>query len=226
MSLYGTENEITTPAKILVADDHSLLREALCKKLDDKPHLEVIAQADNGHQVVKLSQKYIPDVILMDISMPDLNGVEAARRINENNSDIKIIALSMHSEQKFVIDMLKAGSLGYLHKSCHFEELIEAIKLVLSGEIYLDRSIGTKVIKNFLNAMSKENDEGTVSLTNREREVLQMVTEGKSSKEIAFKLGIEEHTIVKHRQNIMNKLDIRDIPGLTKYAIREGIIFL
>jgi two-component system, NarL family, response regulator NreC len=162
----------------------------------------------------------------MDVSMPDMNGIEASRRINENSPNIKIIALSMHSEQKFVINMLKAGASGYLNKACRFEELIEAINVVTSGEIYLDRSIGTKIVKDYLNAIPQEVDDNSEKLTGREREVLQMVTEGKSSKEIAFKLGIEEHTVVKHRQNIMNKLNIRDIPGLTKYAIHEGIISL
>ena len=132
----------------------------------------------------------------------------------------------MHSEQKFVMDMLKAGASAYLNKACRFEELLEAISVVMSGEIYLDRCIGTKIVKSYLSTISQEGDNNSKNLTSREREVLQMVTEGKNSKEIAFKLGIEEHTIVKHRQNIMNKLDIRDIPGLTKYAIREGIISL
>ena len=122
--------------------------------------------------------------------------------------------------------MLKAGASGYLLKACRFEELLEAIQIVMSGEIYLDRSISTKVIKDHIRTMSNQNEGDSEKLTSREREVLQMVVEGKSSKEIAFKLSIEEHTIVKHRQNIMNKLDIRGIPGLTKYAIRRGIISL
>jgi two-component system, NarL family, response regulator NreC len=212
--------------KIIVADDHTLLREALCNKLNNNPDLEVTAQADNGRNAVELAKKHVPDVIIMDVSMPDMNGIEASRRISENSPNIKIIALSMHSEQKFVINMLKAGASGYLNKACRFEELIEAINVVTSGEIYLDRSIGTKIIKDYLNAIPQEVDDNSEKLTGREREVLQMVTEGKSSKEIAFKLGIEEHTVVKHRQNIMNKLNIRDIPGLTKYAIHEGIISL
>jgi DNA-binding NarL/FixJ family response regulator len=212
--------------KIIVADDHTLLREALCNKLNNNPDLEVTAQADNGRNAVELAKKHVPDVIIMDVSMPDMNGIEASRRISENSPNIKIIALSMHSEQKFVINMLKAGASGYLNKACRFEELIEAINVVTSGEIYLDRSIGTKIVKDYLNAIPQEVDDNSEKLTGREREVLQMVTEGKSSKEIAFKLGIEEHTVVKHRQNIMNKLNIRDIPGLTKYAIHEGIISL
>lgn len=212
--------------KLIVADDHTLLREALCNKLDSKHDLEVIVQADDGRQAIELCQKHVPELIIMDVSMPDLNGVEATKRIHDNNPNIKIIALSMHSEQKFVTDMLKAGASGYLNKACRFEELLEAINVVISGEIYLDRSIGTKVIKDYLSSLSQKEDSNSEILTSREREVLQMVAEGKSSKEIAFKLGIEEHTIVKHRQNIMNKLDIRDIPGLTKYAIREGIISL
>ena len=212
--------------KIIIADDHVLMREALCNKLNNNPDLEVIAQADNGRKAVELVKKHTPDVILMDVSMPDMNGIEASHRISENNPIVKIIALSMHSEQKFVTDMLKAGASGYLNKACRFEELLEAINVVISGEIYLDRSIGTNIVKDYLSIISHEEDNNSESLTSREREVLQMVTEGRSSKEIAFKLGIEEHTIVKHRQNIMNKLDIRDIPGLTKYAIREGIISL
>lgn len=212
--------------KLIVADDHTLMREALSNKLDNKPDLEVIVQADDGRQAIELCQKHVPELIIMDVSMPDLNGVEATKRIHDNNPNIKIIALSMHSEQKFVTDMLKAGASGYLNKACRFEELLEAINVVISGEIYLDRSIGTKVIKDYLSSLSQKEDSNSEILTSREREVLQMVAEGKSSKEIAFKLGIEEHTIVKHRQNIMNKLDIRDVPGLTKYAIREGIISL
>lgn len=212
--------------KLIVADDHTLMREALCNKLDSKHDLEVIVQADDGRQAIELCQKHVPELIIMDVSMPDLNGVEATKRIHDNNPNIKIIALSMHSEQKFVTDMLKAGASGYLNKACRFEELLEAINVVISGEIYLDRSIGTKVIKDYLSSLSQKKDGNSEILTSREREVLQMVAEGKSSKEVAFKLGIEEHTIVKHRQNIMNKLDIRDVPGLTKYAIREGIISL
>jgi DNA-binding NarL/FixJ family response regulator len=212
--------------KLIVADDHTLMREALCNKLDNKPDLEVIAQADDGCQAIEFCRKHAPELIIMDVSMPDLNGVEATRRIHNNNPNIKIVALSMHSEQKFVIDMLKTGASGYLNKACRFEELLEAINVVMSGEIYLDRSIGTKVIKDYLSSVPQKEDSNHEILTSREREVLQMVAEGKSSKEIAFKLGIEEHTIVKHRQNIMNKLDIRDVPGLTKYAIREGIISL
>lgn len=212
--------------KLIVADDHTLMREALCHKLDSKHDLEVIVQADDGRQAIELCQKHVPELIIMDVSMPDLNGVEATKRIHDNNPNINIIALSMHSEQKFVTDMLKAGASGYLNKACRFEELLEAINVVISGEIYLDRSIGTKVIKDYLSSLSQNEDSNSEILTSREREVLQMVAEGRSSKEVAFKLGIEEHTIVKHRQNIMNKLDIRDIPGLTKYAIREGIISL
>ncbi len=212
--------------KLIVADDHTLMREALSNKLDNKHDLEVIVQADDGRQAIELCQKHVPELIIMDVSMPDLNGVEATKRIHDNNPNIKIIALSMHSEQKFVTDMLKAGASGYLNKACRFEELLEAINVVISGEIYLDRSIGTKVIKDYLSSLSQNEDSNSEILTSREREVLQMVAEGKSSKEVAFKLGIEERTIVKHRQNIMSKLDIRDVPGLTKFAIREGIISL
>ncbi len=212
--------------KIIVADDHALMREALCSKLDGKPDLNVIAQANNGREAIELCQKHIPDVMFMDVSMPDLNGVEATRRIHENNPNIKIVALSMHSDNKFVMDMLKAGASGYLLKACRFEELLDAIHIIMSGEIYLDRGISTKVIKDHIRTMSNQETGESENLTSREREVLQMVVEGKSSKEIAFKLSIEEHTIVKHRQNIMKKLDIRDIPGLTKYAIRRGIISL
>ena len=212
--------------KVIVADDHALMREALCNKLDNKPDLDVIAQADNGLSAVELCREHFPNMMLMDVSMPDLNGVEATRRIHDNNPQIKIVALSMHSGQKVVLDMLKAGASGYLLKACRFEELLHAIKTVVSDEIYLDRSISTKLINNYLSSVSQKLDSTFEILTGREREVLQMVAEGKSSKAIAFKLGIEEHTVVKHRQNIMKKLDIHDIPGLTKYAIREGIISL
>ncbi len=208
--------------KIIVADDHTLMREALCSKLDTRSELEIIAQADNGREAIGLCQKHIPDVIVMDVSMPGLNGIEATRRIHNNNPNIKIIALSMHSEQKFVVDMLKAGAAGYLNKACRFEELVEAIKIIMSGEIYLDRSIGTKVVRDYLCTKS-QNEDGSENLTGREREVLQLIAEGKSSKGIAYSLKISENTIVSHRQKIMNKLNIRSIAELTKYAIREGI---
>lgn len=167
--------------KLIVADDHTLMREALCNKLDSKHDLEVIVQADDGRQAIELCQKHVPELIIMDVSMPDLNGVEATKRIHDNNPNIKIIALSMHSEQKFVTDMLKAGASGYLNKACRFEELLEAINVVISGEIYLGRSIGTKVIKDYLSSLSQKEDSNSEILTSREREVLQMVVEGKSS---------------------------------------------
>ncbi len=212
--------------KIIVADDHTLMREALCSMLDNKSDLEVVAQADNGREAVKLCQKHIPDVIIMDVSMPDLNGVEAAHRIHNKNPNIKIIALSMHSEQKFVVDMLKAGAVGYLNKACRFDELVEAINVIMSGKIYLDRSIGTKVVKDYLSTILHQEDSSSENLTGREREVLQLIAEGKSSKEIAYGLKLSENTIVTHRQKIMNKLDIRSIAELTKYAVREGLTSL
>lgn len=194
--------------------------------LEKQHDMEVIAEAENGRTTVQLVGELLPDVVIMDIVMPDLNGIEATRQIIAKAPDVKVVALSMYSDRQFIIEMLKAGASGYLLKYCAFEELINAIKSVVTNQIYLSPKIADLVIKNFVRHLSKADLSVSSVLTNREREVLQLLAEGKSTKQIASALNVSTKTIEVYRQQIMNKLDIRSVAELTKYAIREGITSL
>jgi DNA-binding NarL/FixJ family response regulator len=212
--------------RILLADDHKIVREGLRTLLEKKPGMEVIAEAENGYTAVRLVRKLLPDVAIIDIGMPDLNGIEATRRIIAQNPRIKVIALSMHSDSRFVKQMLKAGASGYLLKDCAFEELVQAIRAVVTNRVYLSPVIANTVLKDYLYHLSKTDFPILSILTLKEREVLQLIAEGKTTKEIALHLRISIKTIETHRRQIMNKLDIQSIAELTKYAIREGLTFL
>lgn len=212
--------------RILLADDHKILREGLRSLLEKQHDMEIIAEAENGRTTVQLVEELLPDVVIMDIVMPDLNGIEATRQIIAKAPGVKVVALSMYSDRRFIIEMLKAGASGYLLKYCAFEELINAIKSVVTNQIYLSPKIADLVIKNFVRHLSKADLSVSSVLTNREREVLQLLAEGKSTKQIASALNVSTKTIEVYRQQIMNKLDIRSVAELTKYAIREGMTSL
>ena len=212
--------------RILLADDHRIMREGLRSVLEKEPDMEVIAEAKDGRMTVKLAEKLSPDVILMDITMPGLNGMDATREILSMVSDVKVVALSMHSDEQFVAGMLNAGASGYLLKDCAFEELCRAIRAVVANETYLSPGIASIVVKEYRRALSRTEFSLSPGLTAREREVVQLVTEGKSSKEIASLLHVSVRTIESHRHQIMDKLDIHTIAKLTKYAIRKGITSL
>jgi DNA-binding NarL/FixJ family response regulator len=212
--------------KVIVADDHKITRQGLRSLLEKKADIEVIAEAQNGRKAVELARNLKPDVIIMDVSMPDLNGVEASKQIIQDNDNIKIIALSMHSDSLFVSEMLKNGACGYLLKDCAFEELEQAIRAVIDGKAYLSPSISGVVVDDYLQRLSKTEHNSIEVLTDREREVLQLLAEGKSTKQIAIKLHISAKTVETHRRQIMNKLDIHSVAGLTKYAIRKGLTAL
>lgn len=208
--------------RIILADDHRIMCEGLCHLLLKQQDFEVVAEAEDGTMAVRLTRQLSPDVVVMDVSMPNLNGIEATRQIIAKNSNVKVIALSMCSAKQFVVEMLKAGASGYMLKDCAFEELVYAIHTVLKGQIYLSPGITTFVIKDYLR-FSKFDPSVFSVLTDRERGVLQFIAEGKTTKEIAFFLNVSSKTIETHRQQIMNKLDIHSIAELTKYAIREGL---
>jgi DNA-binding NarL/FixJ family response regulator len=212
--------------RILLADDHRIMREGLRSVLEKEPDMEVIAEAKDGRMTVKLAEKLSPDVILMDITMPGLNGMDATREILSMVSDVKVVALSMHSDEQFVAGMLNAGASGYLLKDCAFEELCRAIRAVVANETYLSPGIASIVVKEYRRALSRTEFSLSPGLTAREREVVQLVTEGKSSKEIASLLHVSVRTVESHRHQIMDKLDIHTIAELTKYAIRKGITSL
>jgi DNA-binding NarL/FixJ family response regulator len=212
--------------KILLADDHEIVREGLRNLLEKQEGFEVVAEAEDGLTAVKKAKKLSPDLVIMDIGMPDLNGIEATRQILAESPHIKIIALSMHSETRFVSEMLKAGASAYLLKDSAFEELIQAIQASRSNKIYLSPSIAEKVIKNYITSFPRERFSPFSILTQREREVIQLIAEGKSTKKVASLLFLSVKTVETHRQNIMEKLDLHSVAELTKYAIREGLTSL
>lgn len=211
--------------KVLVADDHKVVREGLRTLIEKQPGMEVIAEAENGRMALKLIKKLSPDIALMDIAMPDLNGIEATRQIVAEAPGTKVIALSMHSDRQFVTRMMSAGASGYLLKDCAFEEVARAIRSVMARQTYLSPEIVTIVVKAFLRR-SEPSDSMLSVISPREREVLQLIAEGKTTKQIALRLHISAKTVDTHRRNIMDKLDIHSIAELTKYAIREGLTFL
>lgn len=213
--------------KILLAENHKIFREGLRSLIEKQSDMEVVAEAEEGRTAVRLVRELLPDVVIMDISMPDLNGMEAARQITHEFGDVRIVALSMHSDSLFVTEMLKSGASGYLLKDCAFEELALAIRAVVAGKTYLSPSISSVVVDDYLHRSPKKTDfSGLDVLTNREREVLQLLAEGKSTKQIALKLHISGKTVETHRRQIMNKLDIHTVAELTKYAIRKGLTSL
>lgn len=211
------------PTKVLLVDDHAIIRQGLSSLLEKQPDIEVVGSVEDGRKAVDIARKLAPDLVIMDISMPNLNGIDATRKILGEIGDIKVIALSIHSSRHFVAEMLKAGASGYILKECLFDELVEAIKTVLNGGIYLSPRITGVVIDDYVKRLSTQyQPEGTV-LTEREREVLQFLSEGKSTKQIAMQLHVSAKTIESNRRNIMDKLSINSVAELTKYAVREGL---
>ena len=213
--------------KIVLADDHKLLRAGLRVLLEKESDLEVIAEADNGRSAVELAMKLSPDIIVMDISMPDLNGVEATRQITSRDPTIKVIALSMHTDRHFVEGMLQAGASGYLLKDCGSSEFIRAIRAVLAGQTYLTPAVTGQLVEGYVHHHAGSKPDPTRSaLTPREREVLQLVAEGKASKQIAAELGVSAKTIETHRHQIMERLNLHSVAELTKFAVRHGLTSL
>lgn len=208
--------------KILLADDHKILRDGLKNVIEKNAGMRVIGEAENGRQAMKLCRKLEPDIVVMDVAMPGLNGIEATSQIVAENEDCKVIALSMYSDKRFVKGMLKAGAFGYILKDAASEELIHAIKSVSANQKYLCQKISGIVLNELLNNM--EQDES--KLSQREREILQLIAEGKSSKEIGEILFLSSKTVDSHRKNIMDKLELHTLPDLTKYAIRSGLTTL
>jgi len=210
--------------RVLIADDHKIMLAGLRSLLEKHPDFDVVAEAENGRKAVQLAQEKMPDVIVMDVSMPDLNGIEATKQIIESLPETRVIALSMHSDKRFVKGMLQAGASGYLLKDCASQELATAIHQVADGKKYLSPEITGVVINDFLLGASAEEVTTVASLLSpREREVLQLIAEGWSTKQIASHLYVSIKTIETHRRQIMKKLDLHSIADLTKYAIREGL---
>ncbi len=212
--------------KIILADDHQIVRQGLRMLLASEPDMMVVGESDNGRDAVKLAQELAPDVILMDISMPDLNGIDATRQIVAINSKVKIIALSMHSDSLFVLNMLRSGAWGYLLKDCALEELVKAIRTVMRDKTYISPGVSDILIKDFAHTLAVEPGSAYTLLTPREREVLQLMAEGRNTLQIANTLCLSSKTVEAHRKQIMNKVGINNVAELTKYAIRQGLTSL
>jgi len=212
-------------SNILIVDDHKIVREGLKNLLLRKFKIEKIKEAQDGLGALELVKKDFFKFIIMDISMPNLNGIDATKEIMSFSPESKIIILSMHSDKNYVFESLKAGAKGFLLKDCAFEELLIALKTISEGRIFLSAKINDVVVSEFLNrnAPIEKGRSAFQLLTTREREVLQLLTEGHSTKEMAAKLDVSVKTIENHRQQLMEKLDIHSIAELTKYAIREGL---
>jgi DNA-binding NarL/FixJ family response regulator len=212
--------------RILLADDHGIIRQGLRSLLEKEPDMQVVGEAEDGRKAIELVNECSPDIVIMDITMPNLNGVEATRHITGESSKSKVIALSIHSNRRFVADMLKAGASGYILKECLSDELVQAIRTVSTGGRYLSPRITDVVIDDYVKRLSTTPESRIATLTARERQVLQLLAEGKSTKQIALDLHVSSKTIEANRRRIMEKLDIHSIAELTKYAVREGLTSL
>jgi len=209
--------------KILLADDHEIMREGICALLRKHPEMEVIGQAADGRSAVDMVKQLQPDVVVMDIGMPNLNGIEATQQMVAENPHIKVMALSTHSDGSVVAKMIKAGATGYMLKESAFSELLDGLRTMAEGKTYLCSKISKVVFADYINLLTNPRNEAIDGLTAREREVLQLVAEGHTTRDIAEALRLSPKTVDSHRQHIMEKLGIRNVAGLTKYAIREGL---
>jgi DNA-binding NarL/FixJ family response regulator len=209
--------------RILLADDHQMFRDGLKALLQSETEFLVVGEADNGLMAVKQSHELAPDVVVMDISMPEMSGLEAARKIHDASPDTRIIILSMHSEKRYILGALKAGVSGVVAKSSASSELVTAIQTVMNSQTYLSPSVSDVLVQNFLES---DVDTGEKKLSLRERQILQFIAMGKCAKEIALELAISNKTVEAHRMQLMNKLKIHNVAELVKYAIREGMVEL
>jgi DNA-binding NarL/FixJ family response regulator len=209
--------------RIVLADAHQLVREGLRSLLERQADMEVVGEAEDGRNALRLVEKLSPDVVILEVGMPRLNGIDTTRQIAIASPGVKVIGLSMHSDKRFVSEMLRAGAAGYVLKSCAFEEVASAIRAVVASHVYLSRQVASVVAKDYVRALSTREPGDSSPLSQREREVLQLLAEGTKTKEIATSLFVSPKTVETHRQHIMAKLNIYSVAGLTKYAVREGL---
>ena len=209
--------------RVLIADDHAILRDGLSRAIQQEDDMTVIGQAEDGRIAVDLARELTPDIVVMDIAMPDLNGIEATREIRRQTPEVRVIGLSMHSAKRYVTEMFKAGAAGYLLKDCDFDELANAIRTVAEGNTYVSLAVRGAIVEDLVLGGKKDTATAFSVLSQREREVLQLLAEGHTTKQMALRLHISPKTVEAHRLRIMNKLDIDNVAQLTKYAIREGL---
>jgi DNA-binding NarL/FixJ family response regulator len=206
--------------RILLADDHAVVRQGFKMILAAQPDMEIVGEAGNGREAVEAAAQLRPDVIVMDVAMPELNGIEATRRIAENAPHTRVLALSMHKDSVYVREVLRAGARGYLLKDSPAPELVAAVRAVASGEGYLSPAVSNAVLDDYRKHVTDPID----LLTSREREVLQMLAEGKTNKEVAEVLNLSVYTVDAHRGRIMEKLNLHSINELVRFAVRKGLI--
>ena len=209
--------------KVLLADDHTIVREGLLSLLQEQHDIAVVDTAENGREAIEKARRHFPDVVVMDIAMPLLNGIEATRQLRRVLPQTKVIVLTMYADEAYVLRALQAGAQGYLLKRAASAELLQAIRAVERGNFYLSSEISRVVVERFLSSENADEEEG-VALSDRERQILQLVAEGHTNRQIAAALGITPKTVDTHRTRLMTKLDIHDTPGLVRYAIRKGIV--
>ena len=216
-----------TKTRVLLAEDHTIVRKGLCALLDAEPSIEVIGEAQDGREALLKAEQLHPDIVLMDISMPGLNGLEATRQIKKRFPEVKVLILTVHSDEEYIRQILRAGASGYLVKQAAPNELISAIEAIQRGESYLSPSVSKKVVQEYVqHAAGAAEEDSYERLTDREREVLQLIAEGNSTRDIAELLHLSVKTAETHRARLMSKLDIHSTAELTQYAIRKGVISL
>jgi two-component system, NarL family, response regulator NreC len=213
--------------RVLIAEDHKMMREGLRALLEEKLRYECVAEANDGYEAVRKAKEFHPDIVIMDIMLPNLNGIEATRQIKSQQPEIEVVVLSMHATRNYILQVLQAGASAYLLKDSTVEDLSAALTAVSKGGMYLSPAITTAAaLKNEAAGISPKNLADVQRLTKRELQVLQLIADGRSTKEIAATLEVSVKTIETHRKQIMDKLSIRTIAGLTKYCIREGLTSL
>jgi two-component system response regulator NreC len=214
-----------TSVRIVLADDHTVMRNGLRLLLERQPNFKVVGEAADGRQAVSLSESANPDVVIMDIGMPNLNGIEAARQIVSHNPHTAIAILSMHSDESYVIRALKAGARAYLLKDSAEADLLAAIRALTEGKSFFSPAISKILVEDYMRQLERQGAEDTYELlTNREREILQLLAEGKTNKEVANILNLSLYTVETHRTHILQKLNLHNVPELILYAVRKGII--
>jgi len=213
------------PIRVLLADDHKLIRAGLVLVVQQQPDLSVVGEADDGRQAVELVESLKPDVVVMDIGMPNLNGIEAARQITALHPDTAVVILSMHADEGYVLRALKAGARAYLLKDSATADLAQAIRAVAEGKSFFSPAVSKVLLQDYMRKLRRTGAEDSYDLLSpREREVLQLVAEGKSNKEVANLLSLSTYTVETHRAKIMQKLNLKGVPELILYAVRKGII--
>ncbi|HSS97235.1 MAG TPA: response regulator transcription factor [Terriglobales bacterium] len=211
--------------RIILADDHRLVRAGFASLLSGSALVEIVAEAGDGREVIDQIHRHKPDLVIMDIGMPNLNGIEAMVRIKKDSPETKILIVSMHSDEEYIVRALRGGASGYVLKDAAVAELELAVKSIAAGRTFLGPSISRNVVNNYLKGVG-EGQSSLERLTQRQREILQLIAEGRNTKEIAFDLGLSAKTVETHRERLMERLNIHDVAGLVRYAIRYGLVSL